>query len=151
MPIILPFGLSPIGLAGPQLPGAMPPPPVIAAELRDPVTFDVASMLVSADVIDDQVQIAMRARRGSGAALGSTGQRFADITKLTTNVQRLLETEARTALGLLVSRGDITIVSIGVQTDDGNAWAEVVIAYTNNRTVGKKSRRMVVPLEFSSQ
>lgn len=151
MPVIVPFGLSPIGLAAPQTVGPLAPAPVIAAELRDPITLDVASVLLGADVIDDQVQIATRARRNSGAALGTTGQRFADILKLTTNVKRLLEAEARTALATLVGRGDITILSIDVVTDDAGQWAEVKIAYNNNRAVGRKDRQYTVPLEFSTQ
>jgi hypothetical protein len=128
----------------------MPAAPVIAAELRDPRTLDVGSVLRGQDVIDDQVMIALRARRGSGAALGSTGQRFSDIRKLSTNVKRLLEVEARTALATLVARGDITIRTIEPLTDDGQQWSALRIEYVNERAIGRKDRNPVIPLESST-
>ncbi len=146
MPVIYPFGLSPIGVAVPRAVG-LEPAPVIAAELRDPKTRDVGSLLKSADPIDDQVQIAMWARRYSGAALGTTGQRYREILKLSSNVTRLLESETRTVL----ARGDISIESIDIQTDDSSQSAQVVVAYINKRAIGAKSRRHVVTLEASTQ
>ncbi len=150
MPVIYPLGLSPIGFLVPTTVG-LAPAPVIAAELRDPKTLDVGSLLRSADPIDDQVQIAMRARRGSGAALGTTGQRYRDILKLSNNVERLLESETRTVLATLVDRGDIAIESITVETDSSAAWAQVSVAYINRRAIGQKSRQHVVTLEASTQ
>ncbi len=150
MPVIYPFGLSPIGFSVPRAVG-LAPAPVIAAELRDPKTLDVGSVLVSADPIDDQVQIAMRARRGSGAALGTTGQRYRDILKLSSNVERLLESETRTVLATLVGRGDITIETIDIYTDSSAAFAQVSVAYINRRATGSKQRLHVVTLEASTQ
>lgn len=148
-PIVFPFGLSPLGLAVPRPGGPLKPAPAIAAELHDPLTRDVASLLKSADVIDDQVWIALTVRRDSGAALGTTGQRFRDITKLGSNVEQLLDTEVRTSLATLVERGDISIDSIAVNTDSSIQYAEVLIEYTNRRTTGQRNRRLTIPIEAS--
>lgn len=151
MPTILPFGLSPLGLAVPQTVGPLQPAPVIAAEAFDPKTRDVATLLGSADVIDDQVAIALQVRRNSGAALGTTGQRYLDILKLGDSVQRLLENETRTALATLVSRGDIQIEAIAVDVFVPNQSAMVWVDYINRRTTGRRERRIPVPIEASTQ
>ncbi len=149
--VIVPFGLSPLGLPPAPLPGQLARPTVVAAEWFDPKTRDVKTFLRGNDVIDDQVQVAMTAVRGSGAALGTSGQNFRAILKLGTNVERQLETEARTTLATLVDRGDISIDAIGVVVDSPNTWAEVTIDYINLRAVGQQKRQHVVRVEASTQ
>jgi hypothetical protein len=117
----------------------------------DPKTRDVASLAVSANVIDSQVQLAMTVLRGSGAAVAVTGQRFRDVGKLTDNASNLLETEARTALATLVNRGDISIESITVVIDSPNTWAELTLNYINQRAVGLKTRVHTQRVEASTR
>lgn len=143
--VILPAGLHPIGSDVDDV-SELLPPPVIMADGVDERTKDFASFLYGADPIDDQVYIALNTLRGSGAAVIDVGQRFQDIRKLTTNVQILIEQEARTALGRLVAFGDITISRVTVEKDDAGNWAECVVDYINNRLPKPSKRTARVPL-----
>jgi hypothetical protein len=132
---VLPMGLHQLGLVGPVTYAPLLPPPGIAADNIDQKTKDLASVVKGADTIDAQVQLAMMTLRKSGAGVQELGQRFQDIRKITDNVSRLLEQEARTALDRLVKANDITIESVFVvvNTPSTDAWAEVTVNYVNRR------------------
>lgn len=144
--VVLPIGLHPLGTGAPPTYDAVAPPPVIGAEQISQLTKDVASASKAADPIDAQIQGALNRLRGSGAAVTRDGQRFLDVRKLDDSAKTLLEREARTALGRLVTRGDVTIDDVRVVIDSGGQWAEVYIDLFNNRLPNSKKQTVKVPI-----
>jgi hypothetical protein len=137
---VLGCGLHPIGIAVPVTPTERIPPPGIAAEAYAiDGSRDVESLSTSQDPVDAQVQLAMVALRGSGAAIAELGQRFGDLRKLGDDFEALAESEARAALQRLVKNGDITIDSVVVTK--GADWGEVTVNYFNLRRPREAERR----------
>lgn len=137
---VLACGLHELGLEEPAASAAMPAPPAMAAESYGLTgDRDVLSLTTSVDPIDAQVQLALVAVRDSGAAGKGTGQRFSTIKKLGDDIVAVLDGETRTALTRLVKNGDISVVSIVVET--GSDWAEIVVTYINHRLPGGADKR----------
>lgn len=137
-PYIPPSGTTELGTADLVPYKPLPPPPVIRADklIYQDQTF--ASVIQDRDPVDAAVIEALWRVRGSGAAVQDTGARFLDIPKLDDKAKTSIANEARTALTRIVRRGDIRIVKITVET--GNDWAEITVAYQNNRAPYNRDR-----------
>jgi len=130
----LPSTLSPLGQSFTS-PSALGPPSTLLADNIDPETHDYNSLTTGIDPIDSQVLTALSVIRGSGAAVEDTGNKFADIRKITKSVRTEIDTEVRTTLGRLISAGDIRFDgTIFDFIDDGNQAVNIRIQWVNLRS-----------------
>lgn len=138
--IVPPVGVFPLGQFDEVRHYELVKAPVIRADRIDPVTQDWTSLIYDQDPTDAAVIEALWRVRGSGAAVTDTGSRYLDVNKLDDQAPKKFESETRFALRRLVQRGDITIKSIKVDTEDD--WGEVTVDYVNNRTALAKKTRL---------
>lgn len=133
-------------------PGQLGDPSPLLADNIDPVTKDFRSLFVGADPIDDQVQIAVTTNLGSGAAVQDTGIRLTR-RKMTNDIARSLEADARQALRRLIVNRDISFqrVSIGVddgsgqptgEVDEANQTVQLNVEFKNLRALDPTTRRV---------
>lgn len=110
-------------------------PPALLADKIDPLTGELLSIVVGEDPIDSAVRFQVRVRRGSGAAVLEDGQAFDAIRKNDLRAADALRAELKLVLRELVDRGDIEILTVGVQAgeDQGDLGA-VFFQYRNLRT-----------------
>lgn len=141
MPLVVPpAGVHPLGFFTETRKYQLPPPPVIRADRIDPQSQEWVSLLGDLDATDAAVIEALWRVRQSGAAVFNTGARFLDVEKLDDQAPVRFESEARFALRRLVGRGDITVKSITVDTEED--WGEVTVNYVNNRIALQKKDRV---------
>lgn len=145
MSVVIPSGLHPLGLWVPQTYAPKDGPPGILADSIDPKTGEFTSISKGMDPIDQQVVLAMRITRRSGAAVMNDGQEFREIRKVTEETPILMKSVAERALRRLIEQGDIELGELETNGDGGDDFAEVVINYTNKRARGRQDRRAVLP------
>jgi hypothetical protein len=143
----LPGTQTPIGygVAAPSLIG--PPSPLLADNI-DPQTHDYVSLFEGRDVIEAQVLIALSVVRGSGAAVVDIGNRFHEIRKILPSIKSVLDSKAREALRLLITKQDIRYRGIELTVlDEGNQTVECVVKWENLRAFdGGAVRRTPIPV-----
>lgn len=111
---------------------ALPPPPILLAELIDTKTGDARSFLAGDDPLDAAIQWQFTVRQGSGAALGTNGHRLHTITKATPQAPAQLADEARRVVGKFIERGQLGDVEVeGAIVGDATATGAVQIQATN--------------------
>ena len=141
-------GVSPLSGPFPETLQELGLPAPILADMIDPETGEFESLLEGRDPVDAQVLVALSIARGTGAAVLNTGNRFRDARFVSEDDARLIESEARRALALLVSRGDIEILSLTVQSRDDftldsgivDDFLELTVIYLNLRASGERRR-----------
>lgn len=117
-------------------------PPPILAERIDPKTGDLASILEGDDPIDAAIQWQATIRQGSGAALGSNGNRLHLITKATEDAPTRIADEGRRILQKFVDRGDASDIAVeGDVVGGSTATAALQVTYFNTRTAAKSAVR----------
>lgn len=142
--VVLPAGLHALGLEEPTPYVPLEPPaPMLAEPYSHKAPRDLESVFEPADVIDQQVQLALSVVRASGASVSEDGHRFGDITKIDDSAATRIADEGRRALARLVSAGDIIIDSLTVDTAVAANAAELSIDYRNLRAPSRTQKRNV--------
>lgn len=145
MPVVIPAaGLSPAGLFVSQAFADPTKPPGILAYAIDPTTGEYLSISRGMHPIDQQVIIALKVKRRSGAAVMNDGQRFSDIKKVDDTAQARIDSETRTALARLLKNGDIEIISLVPVADQDTDTGTMSLRYRNLRAKGAQERSLTV-------
>ncbi len=140
--VVLPAGLHALGLEEPAEFVPLGPPVAMLAEPYDHKSpRDLKSVFEPADVIDQQVQLALSVVLGSGVSVADVGHRFGDIKKLDDGAATRIADEARVALARLVAAGDIIIDALTVDTSIYPDSAELSVEYRNLRAPARSSAR----------
>jgi hypothetical protein len=95
---IPPAGVTPASAFSLQQHAVSEPPPAILADQIDPATGEYLSIVDSATIADGLVVHLLRTQRGSGAAVLSFGQRYRELTHVTTDSTETVESMTREAL-----------------------------------------------------
>lgn len=143
MAVYLPDTLTPIGW-GVAPPTIQSPPSPLLADKLDVNTRDFEDLFEGRDPIDDQVILALRIRRSSGAAVRGIGNRFHTVRKLTDNVRVELDALAREALSTLIANGDIRY--LGMEFESEGQGAVSTFSYNNLRALDGQVRKVPVPV-----
>lgn len=139
--MILPSTMGPLGTSV-TTPARLGPPSPCLAESIDPNSHDVMDVLVGMDPIDSQVMTALTVQRGSGAAVREDGIRLSDLRKLTPSLYVQVQGRVNEALGRLISRGDIKLISITEDVyDEANQAAQYSISWINLRALDGSVRQ----------
>jgi hypothetical protein len=119
---IPPAGVTPASAFSLQQHAVSEPPPAILADQIDPATGEYLSIVDSATIADGLVVHLLRTQRGSGAAVLSFGQRFRELTHVTTDSPELVESMAREALQPAADSGVVRFdqVEAEVEPADGS-------------------------------
>lgn len=129
---IPPAGVTPASAFALQQHAVSEPPPAILADMIDPATGEYLSIVDSATIADGLVVHLLRTQRGSGAAVLTTGQRFRELTHVTTESPVLVESMAREALQPAVDAGVVRFDQIEAEVDDTDgAQLNTGIQYTD--------------------
>lgn len=146
MTVHLPGTLTPVGF-GVAPPTALSPPSPLLADQLDVDTRDFLDLSEGRDPIDDQVIIALRIRRNSGAAVMGIGNRFHLVRKMTSSAKTTIDSYAREALSRLIENGDILFLGTEFPYyDEGTQGAVSVFSYKNLRALDGDIRRVPVPI-----
>lgn len=114
---IPPAGVTPASAFALQQHAVSEPPPAILADLIDPATGEFLSLVDSATIADGLVVHLLRTQRGSGAAVLSYGQRFRELTHVTTESPELVESMVREALRPASDAGIVRFDQIEAEVD----------------------------------
>jgi len=93
------------------------PPPAILADQIDPATGEYLSLVDSATIADGLVVHLLRTQRGSGAAVLGFGQRYRELTHVTSESPELVESMSREALRPAVDAGVVAFKQVAGEVD----------------------------------
>ena len=115
---IPPAGVTPASAFALQQHAVSEPPPAILADMIDPATGEYLSIVDSATIADGLVVHLLRTQRGTGAAVLQTGQRFRELTHVTTESPELVESMVREALRPASDAGIVAFEQIEAEAED---------------------------------
>lgn len=135
----------PLSTYTPPLVGALDPPPPILADKWRAVDadhpergYDIADL----DAFDDPTDAALlwqfTVRAGSGAALGTNGNKIHMIRKATEQAPIQLEDEARRVVQKFITRGDITDVEVTAEVVGGSSAIGAIEVRAHNVHTGRR-------------
>lgn len=104
-------------------------PPGILADAIDPKTGELLSIVRGFEPTDAALLAALATKRGSGAAVETVGQRFADVRMIDPSTPGVIRSEVDTALAHLVKDKQVSLQR--VEPVVGTDWAEAQITYIN--------------------
>lgn len=134
-PVILPAGVSPLGIVAPVEFSSPAKPPAVLADDVDAQTGELRSLLHGAHPVDAQVVLRARVRRGSGASVQSVGHRLHTIERVDDEALTRARFEVELAFRDLVDRRDIRIDRIDAEGAAGiGDGIHIFMSYTNLRT-----------------
>ena len=138
--------LTPIGY-GVAPPTVQDPPSPLLADNLNVETGDFDDLFEGRDPIDDQVIIALKIRRDSGAAVHGIGNRFHTVRKMTESTRTTIDSLAREALSRLIANGDIAYLGVEFPYYDESTQGIVsAFNYKNLRALDGKVRKVPVPI-----
>lgn len=114
---IPPAGVTPASAFATQQHAVSEPPPAILADMIDPATGEYQSIVDSATIADGLVVHLLRTERGTGAAVLTTGQRFRELTHVTSDSPEVLESMVREALRPASDAGVVAFKQIEAEAD----------------------------------
>lgn len=117
MSSIPPAGVTPASAFSLTEHAVSEPPPAILADLIDPATGEFRSIVDSATIADGLVVHLLRTQRGSGAAVLEFGQRFRELTHVTSESPELVESMAREALRPATDAGVVAFRQVEAEAD----------------------------------
>lgn len=136
----LPSTMNPLGEAVSQPQLIQRPSPLLAPKI-DPVTNDFLSLIEGMDHVDAMVINALKIVRKSGPSVMEVGNRFRDIKKIKPETPGELKSQVRTALAMLIRRGDIRYVGATIDINDpGNQTVQITIQWVNLRSFDNSVR-----------
>lgn len=114
----------------------LPPTPILADAI-DARSRDVVSLTRGATIADGMVSYLIGLKRGSGAAIRSFGQRFAEVSHVEEDSELTIASLAREALQPAVDSGVVRIenIELAVQAGDGTQ-IDGTITYRNLLATG---------------
>jgi hypothetical protein len=105
-------------------------PPVILADMIDPVTGDFASLTRGRPLADAFAIEALRVQRGTGAAVRDSGNRFREVRNVESNAVEVIESMAREAFTDAERAGVAELSDVSVEVDElDTAQVNTVIEY----------------------
>jgi hypothetical protein len=105
-------------------------PPLILADMIDPVTGDFASLTRGRPLADAFAIEALRVQRGTGAAVRDTGNRYRELRNVESNAVEVIDSMTREAFEDAARAGVAELVEVSVEVDaDDPAQVNTVIEY----------------------
>jgi hypothetical protein len=120
MSSIPPAGVTPASAFSLTQQAASEPPNAILADAIDPATGDYLSIVDGASIADGLVVHLLRTQRGSGAAVLGFGQRFRELTHVTSESPERVESMAVEALRPASDAGIVRFQEIEGEVDAGD-------------------------------
>jgi hypothetical protein len=120
MSSIPPAGVTPASAFSLTQHAVSEPPPAILADAIDPATGEYLSITESATIADGLVVHLLRTQRGSGAAVLEFGQRFRELTHVTSESPETVESMVREALRPASDAGVVRFKQIAAEVDPGD-------------------------------
>ena len=134
-----PFGIGPFGAdpgAGPSARTILPPQGAIDfnGATRGPTQLANGAIL-TVHPVDQEVNLCLGIEQGTLASAPTVGHRFRQIKRAGgPTLQTECEREAARALAAPLSRGDITILSVVVDSQSVRGRLNIAVNYRNERT-----------------
>ncbi len=107
------------------------PPPAILADSIDPATGEYLSLVDSASIADGLVVHLLRTQRGSGASVLEFGQRYRELTHVTSESPETVESMTREAMRPASDAGIARFEQIEAEVDDDRTQLNTGIQYTD--------------------
>jgi hypothetical protein len=129
---IPPAGVTPASAFALEQHAVSEPPPAILADKIDPATGEYQSIVDTATIADGLVVHLLRTQRGSGAAVLEFGQRYRELSHVTSESPELVESMTREALEPATDAGVVAFKRIDAEVeDDDGAQINAGIQYTD--------------------
>lgn len=140
--MFIPAAGSPLSSLAPPRQGQVPRPPGILADRWEPIDpadstkgFDISALDEGDDPTDAAIGWQFMIRQGSGAALGTNGNRLHTITKATDGAAVQLADEGKRVMRKFEQRGDVRAVTVQAEViGDSTATGAIVVACKNVHT-----------------
>lgn len=131
---IAPAGISPAGFWVPGVAILTPssPPPVMADNIGPDGEY--LSLFTTIHPVDAAIREAFRLKHGTGSAVQNVGQGFHSIRKNTADAPRKIRDEANRILSPFISRGDIRVLDLQIDTNRSPDLGAVWLKYRNLRS-----------------